>query len=113
MEPCVKKLGLDRYVAKLDKDEMVLSYGASEADDEHALQQLRKVSLGLLCETSRWCHHGPKEWMTDPQAAQISSFWEAADPEGKAESFRRTLQQGTLEGYLDHWMQMLTFCWNG
>ena len=87
----MKNLGLDQYVAKLDKDEMISSYRASQTDDEEALQDLREVSLELLRETWRSCQRGPGQRMTDPQAARISSFWHAADPEGKAKNFRRTL----------------------
>jgi len=109
----MKKLGVDRYVRGLRKDEMASSYRIACAEDTSALQDLRDVSLALLHETSRWCQHGPEQRMTDPQAARISSFWSAADPEGKAKTFRRKMQATTLKTYLDHWLQMLTWCWRG
>ncbi|KAG9956697.1 hypothetical protein KCU61_g9631, partial [Aureobasidium melanogenum] len=51
--------------------------------------------------------------MTDPQAARISSFWLGADPEGKASSFRRHVKAKTVDEYLMHWRQIITFCWRG
>ncbi len=57
--------------------------------------------------------HGPEQRLTDPQAARISSFWYAADPERKNKTFRRGIGQDTLETYLSHCTQMLTFLWNG
>jgi len=51
--------------------------------------------------------------MTDSQAARFSSFWHNADPEGKERTFRRSVQQDTLEAYLDHWALILTFFSNG
>lgn len=110
----MKKLGLDRYVAGLRKDEMAASYRLPETEgDDGALQDLCDVSQQLLFETWRSCQLGLEQRMTDPQAARISSFWHAADPEGKANSFRRAPQRDTVNRYLKHWAQMLTFCWNG
>ena len=51
--------------------------------------------------------------MTDPQASRISSFWQAADPEGKDRTFRRAIGPDTLDAYIRQWVQMLTFCWKG
>lgn len=110
----MRKLGLDRYVAGLRKDEMAASYRLPETEgDDGALRDLCDVSQQLLLETWRSCQHGSEQRMTDPQAARISGFWHAADPEGKANSFRRAPQRDTVNRYLKHWTQMLTFCWNG
>ena len=109
----MKKLGVNRYVAKLRKDEMAASYKACPAEDSAALKDLRDVSGRVLRETWQWCQHGSQQRMTDPQAARISSFWYAADPERRSMSFRRTLQKETMEMYYSHWAQMLTFMWNG
>lgn len=109
----MKKLGISRYIAGLHKDEMVVSYRVPEAEDDVALSDLRQVSGQMLRETWRWCQHGTSQRMTDPQAARISSFWHAADPESKNNAFRRTVQPDTLDTYFRHWMQLLTFVWNG
>lgn len=74
VELWMKKLGLDRYVAGLRKDEMAASYQSSETDDESGLHDLCEVSAKVLRETWQWCQHGPQQRMTDPQAARISSF---------------------------------------
>ena len=108
----MKKLGLHRYVAGLYKNEMAASY-KTETKDSNALKDLRDISGTLLRETWQQCQHGPQQRMTDPQAARISSFWQAADPEGRDKVFRRAVRQDTLETYLGHWAQMLTFFFNG
>ena len=108
----MKKLGLHRYVAGLYKDEMAVSYKA-ETEDSNALKDLRDISGRLLRETWQQCQHGPQQRMTDPQAARISSFWHAADPEGRDKVFPRAVRQDTLDTYLGHWAQMLTFFFNG
>jgi hypothetical protein len=110
VELWMKKLGIDRYIAGIHKDEMAISYKPSDSDDSVALQDLRKVSTQLLTETWQWCQYGTRQRLTDPQAARISSFWHAADPEGKSRNFRRAVQSETLYIYLNHWAQMLTFC---
>ncbi|KAK4551266.1 hypothetical protein LTR86_011263 [Recurvomyces mirabilis] len=113
MEPWIKKLGLHQYVAGLHKDEMVASYRPPETEDDRALLDLREVSAELLRETWRWCQQGREQRLTEPQAARISSFWQAADPERKNNTFRRAIQPDTLETYVNHWTQLLTFVWNG
>lgn len=113
VELWMKKLGIDRYVAGIYKDEMATSYKPSESEDCAGLRDLREVSNRLLRETWQWCQYGPQQRLTDPQAARISSFWLAADPEDKSKNFRRAVQPETLDIYLSHWAQMLTFCWNG
>lgn len=55
VELWMKKLGVDRYIAGIHKDEMATSYKPSESDDSVALQDLRKVSTQLLSETWQWC----------------------------------------------------------
>ena len=77
------------------------------------LKDLRDISGRLLRETWQQCQHAPQQRMTDPQAARISSFWHAADPEGRDKVFRRAVRQDTLETYLGHWAQMLRFFFNG
>jgi superfamily II DNA helicase RecQ len=109
----MKSLGLDKYVAGLHKDEMAASYKVSKPEPDTVLQDLCDVNEQLLRETLRSCQLGSEQRMTDPQACRISSFWHDADPEGNARSFRRNLKQDTVEGYLAHWTQMLTFCWRG
>jgi hypothetical protein len=47
----MKKLGIDRYIAGIHKDEIAISYKPSELDDSIALEDLRKVSTRLLTET--------------------------------------------------------------
>ena len=106
----MKKLGLSRYVAGLYKDEMATSYRPSETEDDLALKDLRKTSRKVLHETWKWCQHGSQQRMTDPQATRISSFWYSADPEGKSKNFRRAVQKETFRAYINHWLQMLTFC---
>ncbi|KAK6442716.1 hypothetical protein LTR95_001032 [Oleoguttula sp. CCFEE 5521] len=51
--------------------------------------------------------------LVSARAARISSFWSAADPEGKNNTFRRTLKTDSIDTYLNHWAQLLTFVWNG
>ena len=100
VELWMKRLGVSQYVAGLRKDEMVDSYKSSELDDSAALIDLREVSVKVLRETWRWCQHGAAQRMTDPQAARISSFWHAADPEGRNKTFGRAIKQETLDAYL-------------
>jgi hypothetical protein len=109
----MKKLGVSKYIAGLWKDEMAESYKPLDANGSSALKDFCDVTIGMLRKTWWECQHGPQQRMTDPQAARISSFWYAADPEGKGKTFRRSVQQETLEAYLRHWTQMLTFLWNG
>jgi hypothetical protein len=51
VELWMKKLGIDRYIAGIHKDEIAISYKPSELDDSIALEDLRKVSTRLLTET--------------------------------------------------------------
>jgi superfamily II DNA helicase RecQ len=109
----MKKLGVSKYIAGLWKDEMAESYRFSDVDKTSALKDLCDVTSEVLRKTWWECQHGPDQRMTDPQAARISSFWHAADPEGKGKTFRRSIQPETLESYLRHWTQLLTFLWHG
>ena len=109
----MKKLGISKYVAGLWKDEMAESYRSSSNTESNAFKDLCDITREVLRKTWWECQHGPQQRMTDPQAARISSFWYAADPEGKGKTFRRSVQQETLEAYLRHWTRMLTFLWNG
>ncbi|KAF2158384.1 hypothetical protein M409DRAFT_61707 [Zasmidium cellare ATCC 36951] len=108
----MKKLGLSRYTAGLQKDEIAESYKL-RSEDSTTLIALRDTSLSILRQTWRECRHGTQQRLTDPQAARISSFWHAADPEGKNKTFRRSIRPNTLEYYLNHWAQLLKFMWNG
>ena len=107
------KLGIDQYVAGLHKDEMAKSYKDEGGEEHTGLSDLQITSTRILRETWQTCQVGASQRMTDPQAARISSFWHQADPEGKAKTFRRVVQKDTLTKYINHWSQMLTFCWNG
>jgi hypothetical protein len=91
---------------------MAASY-KTETKDSNAPKDLRDISGRVLRETWQQCQHGPQQRMTDPQAARISSFWHAADPEGRDKVFRRAVRPDTLVTYVGHWAQMLTFFFNG
>ncbi|KAK6436400.1 hypothetical protein LTR95_007407 [Oleoguttula sp. CCFEE 5521] len=109
----MKKLGISRYLAGLHKDETAASYTSPESGEDAAVSDLRDVSDKILRETWSWCQHGPAQRMTDPPAARISSFWHAANPESKNNTFRRAVGPETLEAYFNHWTELLTFIWNG
>lgn len=114
IELWMSRLGLDRYLAGLHKDEMLAAYEISkpEEGDSH-LQELCEISEELLRDTLRSCQSGPLQRMTEPQANRINKFWKGADPEGRAGSFRTKIKSGTVKQYFRHWSEFLTFCWRG
>lgn len=110
----MKKLGLDRYIAGLRKDEMADSYRVREDhDDVHVVRGLQEASARVLRETWQWCQRGNDQRLTDPQAARISKYWDGADPEHFNRAFRRGLGQDTLAEYIRHWTEAVAFMYHG
>ncbi|KAK4552412.1 hypothetical protein LTR86_010426 [Recurvomyces mirabilis] len=94
----MKKLGISRYLAGLHKTKWPL---------RTKVRSRKKTPLYPTFEmsaTRSFARHG---------AARISSFWHAADPESKNNTFRRAVAPDTLDAYLNHWTELLNFIWNG
>jgi superfamily II DNA helicase RecQ len=114
VELWMTRLGLDRYLAGLRKDEMIASYKVAKTEERDLeLRELCEISEELLWDTLRSCQPGPQQRMTEPQSNRISKFWRGADPEGRAASFRTHILSGSAKGYIRHWTEFLTFCWRG
>jgi hypothetical protein len=114
VELWMTRLGLDRYLAGLRKDEMIASYKVAKTQEcDLELQELCKISEGLLWDTLRSCQPEPQQRMIEPQSNRISKFWKGADPEGRAASFRTHILSSSAKGYIRHWTEFLTFCWRG